>query len=92
MDNPFQEFAIKKILKQNDHNCYRDDKDDFDTPSRNTFIALFFVTLAVGALLCYNGYLMVKTKRVPKNVPLTMFLCCATVTILGKFSKSILYF
>jgi hypothetical protein len=91
MEDPFQEFAIKKILKQNAHDCYQDDKDDFDPPSRKTFIALFFVTLAVGTLLSYNGYLMVKTKRVPKNVPLTMFLCCATTTILGKFSLLILY-
>jgi hypothetical protein len=28
---------------------------------------------------------MVKTNRVPKNVPLTMFLGCATATILGNF-------
>ncbi len=68
-----------------DHNCYRDDKDDFNENSRKTFIALFFVTLAVGSLLAYNGYLMIKTNRVPKNVPLTMFLGCATATIIGKF-------
>lgn len=85
MEDPFHEFAKNKILMQEAHDCYRDDKDDFDPSSRKTFIALFFVTLAVGTLLIYNGYLMVKTKRVPKNVPLTMFLCCATVTILGKF-------
>jgi len=42
------------------------------------------LTLALGALLFYNGYLMFKTKRVPKNVPLTMFLGCATATIVGK--------
>jgi hypothetical protein len=41
------------------------------------------VTLAVGTLLSYNGYLMVKTNRVPKNVPLTMFLCCAAATLIG---------
>ena len=83
MEDSFKEYALQYILKQSDHNCYLDDKDDFDVPSRKTFIALFFVTLAVGALLSYNGYLMVKTNRVPKNVPLTMFLVCATVTLVG---------
>ena len=83
MEDSFKEYALQYILKQSDHNCYLDDKDDFDVPSRKTFIALFFVTLAVGALLSYNGYLMVKTNRVPKNVPLTMFLVCATATLVG---------
>lgn len=87
MENSFHDYAISNILEPTPpkHDCYIADKDDFNEASKDTFKALFFVTLAVGTLLSYNGYLMVKTNRVPKNVPLTMFLGCATTTILGKF-------
>lgn len=50
-----------------------DGKDDNTTVSKVIFAILASATLAITFLALYNGYLLFKTGRLKRNIPLALF-------------------
>lgn len=62
------------------------DKDDNSHLSRITFAILAIMTFILGSLCLYNGYLLIKTGRLRRNVPLALFQFFSMLTLGSKKS------
>lgn len=79
-------LLFKNTYNDNNDVDPKPDKDDQTTPSKIVFGTLAFFTTILLVFCCYNWYLLLKTERCKRNIPLVLFKMFLLTTLIRKLN------